>query len=37
MVGLYGGTENHTDDGVVFVDVRAEGVDEPEEAPLAHL
>ncbi|KAK3949412.1 hypothetical protein QBC32DRAFT_349245 [Pseudoneurospora amorphoporcata] len=36
MVGLYGGTENHTDDGVVFVDVRGEGgVDE--EAPLAHM
>ncbi|CCC13625.1 hypothetical protein SMACR_07807 [Sordaria macrospora] len=39
MVGLYGGSENHTDDGVVFVDIRGgggveEGDEEEEEAHL---
>lgn len=38
MVGLYGGTENHTDDGPVFVDVVGdEGGDVEEMASLAHL
>ncbi|KAK3392246.1 hypothetical protein B0T20DRAFT_487720 [Sordaria brevicollis] len=35
MVGLYGGTENHTDDGVVFADIRGESGD-VDEASLAH-
>ncbi|KAK3489826.1 hypothetical protein B0T13DRAFT_491169 [Neurospora crassa] len=38
MVGLYGGTENHTDDGLVFVDVLGgEGGDVEASASLAHL
>lgn len=38
MVGLYGGTENHTDDGLVFVDVvGGEGGDVEETASLVHL